>query len=389
MNRNDLLIGLGVGAGLMYIFDPDRGKRRRAQACDAVTHCLHVTEKALGKTARDFNHRLTGVGAEMSSLFRSDEPSDEVLVARIRAQVGRAVSHPHAVHVDSHEGKVILSGVVLAHEADALRKAVRNTQGVAQMEDYLEVHDKAENHPKLQGGKPRNGNRLEWMKTNWAPAPRVMAGAAGSLLTLYGSRRRDGVGKLLEIVGLGLVTRSLTNLEMPDIIGVSGGHGIHVQKTININAPIEKVYGTWRQHENFPQFMSRVLEVKDLGENRYHWKVIGPAGIPVEWDAVLTAQIPNKLLAWESEAGATIKQRGVVRFHPNDKGGTSVDVNMTYLPPAGVAGHIVAKMFGVDPHSEMTADLLRMKSFLETGHQPHDAAQREVNVRPVGVPAGV
>jgi uncharacterized membrane protein len=50
---------------------------------------------------------------------------------------------------------------------------------------------------------------------------------------------------------------------------------------------------------------------------------------------------------------------------------------MSYLPPAGAVGHVVAKLFGADPRSEIIADLLRMKSFIETGHQPHDAAERQ------------
>jgi hypothetical protein len=33
----------------------------------------------------------------------------------------------------------------------------------------------------------------------------------------------------------------------------------------------------------------------------------------------------------------------------------------------------VASLFGADPKSEMDDDLMRMKSFIETGHQPRDA----------------
>jgi uncharacterized membrane protein len=71
-----------------------------------------------------------------------------------------------------------------------------------------------------------------------------------------------------------------------------------------------------------------------------------------------------------------IEQKGIVRFQPNRDGSTRVEVRMSYHPPAGAAGHALAKLFGADPKSEMTADLLRMKSFIETGHQPHDAAER-------------
>jgi uncharacterized membrane protein len=111
------------------------------------------------------------------------------------------------------------------------------------------------------------------------------------------------------------------------------------------------------------------------GKGDFDWKVAGPAGVPVEWEAAITKQVPNEMLAWESVVGSMIEQRGIVRFQPNGDGGTRVEVRMSYHPPAGAAGHALAKLFGADPKSEMTADLLRMKSFIETGRQPHDAAE--------------
>jgi uncharacterized membrane protein len=57
-------------------------------------------------------------------------------------------------------------------------------------------------------------------------------------------------------------------------------------------------------------------------------------------------------------------------------GGTRLDVEMSYTPPAGVLGHVVAKLFGADPKSELDEDLLRMKTFLETGKAPRDAAAK-------------
>jgi len=242
--------------------------------------------------------------------------------------------------------------------------------------ESLGVHAQAGNIPSLQGGRERSRSRFELMQSNWAPAPRLLAGAAGGALALYSARRHDLLGRALEIAGLALFTRGLTNLEMRDLIGLSGGPGIGIQKAINVNAPIEKVYEVWNRHEDFPHFMSRVLEVKKLGDELYHWKVAGPAGIPVEWEAVITKQTPNEMLAWESVEGSMIEQKGIVRFQANGSGGTRVEVKMSYHPPAGAAGHALAKLFGADPKSEMTADLMRMKSFIETGHQPHDAAER-------------
>jgi len=98
------------------------------------------------------------------------------------------------------------------------------------------------------------------------------------------------------------------------------------------------------------------------------------------WTGVITKQVPNELLEFTSEPGSVVEQHGVVRFEPKD-GGTRVDVKMSYRPPAGAVGHVVAKLFGADPRSEMIADLMRMKSLIETGLQPHDSAERQTAVR--------
>ena len=58
-------------------------------------------------------------------------------------------------------------------------------------------------------------------------------------------------------------------------------------------------------------------------------------------------------------------------------GGTRVRVHLSYVPPGGAIGHAIAALLGADPKSEMDADLLRMKTMIETGHPPHDAARRE------------
>ena len=51
--RHVLLTGLGLGAGLMYLFDPDRGRRRRTRIRDAAGHIVNAAGDAIGKAARD------------------------------------------------------------------------------------------------------------------------------------------------------------------------------------------------------------------------------------------------------------------------------------------------------------------------------------------------
>src|SRR5262249_28488617 len=109
-------------------------------------------------------------------------------------------------------------------------------------------------------------------------------------------------------------------------------------------------------------------------EGRSHWLVAGPAGLPVEWTAEVTELVPNQLLAWRSVPGSTIRHTGVIHFEPNHEGGTRVQIELCYHPLAGAIGHTLAKLFGADPNSEMDADLVLMKTYVEKGHPPHDAA---------------
>ncbi|MGH8740995.1 MAG: SRPBCC family protein, partial [Burkholderiales bacterium] len=94
-----------------------------------------------------------------------------------------------------------------------------------------------------------------------------------------------------------------------------------------------------------------------------------------QWNARLVELVPDSLLKWRSTGGSTVKHEGWVRFEPNGHGGSRVTVRLSYVPPAGPFGHAVATIFGADPKSEMDSDLLRMKTIIETGRVPHDAAR--------------
>ena len=365
----------GAGAALMYLFDPDRGKSRRALVRNKTTHMVKKTGDALGKTSRDLRNHARGVVAEAKSLFRSEVVSDEVLAARVRSKMGRVVSHPSAIEAKVNKGNVTLSGPVLACEVDRLLKCTARVHGVVAVEDRLDVHEKADEVPALQGGRVRRGEPFRLTKTKWTPAMRLAATLAGGAAAHYGVRRRGIVGTALSSVGWGLLL--LTSLEGKRPNGAGAGRrGVEIRKTINVNAPVERVFEFWTHPENFPQFMSHVREVTQTGDGRYHWVVGGPAGVAVEWDAEVTEFVPLEALAWKSVEGAMIEQSGITRFRQNQDGSTRVEVNMSYDPPAGYVGHAVAELFHADPKHEMDDDLLRMKTFIETGHVAHDASFR-------------
>jgi uncharacterized membrane protein len=208
--------------------------------------------------------------------------------------------------------------------------------------------------------------RPDVLRAPWSPTTRALAGATGLALVAQALARRTFTSSALGVVGLGLTTCALSQLELRGLLGRGPDRrAVDVQKTIDIAAPVETVFDFWQRYENFPVFMSNVRQVRDLGAGRSRWTVAGPAGVPVEWDAEITQIVPNTLIAWRTLPGATVEHAGIVRFEPTPDGTTSVAVRLSYDPPAGAVGHTVATLFGADPKSELDADLARMKALIE------------------------
>jgi uncharacterized membrane protein len=374
---NPLLMGGALGALAMYFLDPHEGRRRRARTRDKVVHAGKRLNDAGRVTARDTVHRACGVLASARKLFQHEEVADDVLAGRVRAELGRVVSHPHSVEVAVDRGHITLTGPILSEEVRPLLRCVRHVPGVKAVSDRLTVYEDAEAQhvSSLQGGQPRQGARFELLQENWSPAARLAAGTVGAGLLAASFRARAGMRALLGVTGSALLARAATNQTLRAMLGIGDpSHGIVVQKTINVDAPVEEVFSFWTDYQNFPRFMHNVREVQ-VRDDVSHWVVAGPAGVPVQWNARLVEVEPSRLLRWRSLFGSAVKHEGCVRFEQNGAGGTRVTVRLRYVPPGGTFGHAVATVFGADPKSEMDADLMRMKSMIETGRPPHDAAR--------------
>lgn len=72
-----LLAGIGIGAILMYIFDPDEGRRRRALLRDQIVSCMNETSDIVGKKSRDLRNRAQGVIAQTTKTFRAGDESND------------------------------------------------------------------------------------------------------------------------------------------------------------------------------------------------------------------------------------------------------------------------------------------------------------------------
>jgi uncharacterized membrane protein len=386
------LQGLGLGAGLMYLFDPDRGKRRRALLRDQTIHTVNKAEHNLEAACRDIAHRANGVMCEMTSMFRPDEVSDRVLVERVRSKLGRYCSHPGAIQVAAHDGCVTLAGPILAHEADECLAALCRVRGVGDVEDRLDRHEHADGISALQGGRERPGAEFELMQANWSPAARLLAGAAGGALMLNCLTRRTPGAILMGTLGFGLFMRATTNLETRRLTGVGANRrGIDVQKTININAPVERVFEHVSDFQKFSRFLLNVKHARDVGDGRIQWTLHVPGDGDIQMEEETVQVVPNELITWRSTTNSPVGYAGVIRCEPAGDRGTRVDVKMTYSPPGGALGHLLASIFGADPESQLDEAMLRLKTYLETGHPPHDVkgvpATETGRTQPEPVPA--
>jgi hypothetical protein len=185
-----MLTGAGLGAGVMYILDPDLGARRRALVKDQFAGLPNTLQRAASVTARDLRNRSVGFASEARARLFDNKASKEVLVDRVRSRLGFFVRHPSAIEVRAQDGRIILSGPVLSDEAEQLIDGVRSVRGVRDVENRLEVHAEPGSVPGLQGDKPKpTGQRLDVLQQHWSPATRFLIGAA-SVLLLYSVGRR-------------------------------------------------------------------------------------------------------------------------------------------------------------------------------------------------------
>jgi BON domain len=221
--RNQLGLGVlgtaGLGAGLMFLLDPDMGTRRRAILRDKLISLMRLTAGAADKTSRDVKNRLYGTMHTTKSLFGDTAVSDDVLVERVRSQMGRAVSHPHAIHVTAENGWVTLTGEILSDEINDLIRTVSGVKGVTEVVDRLTAYNQPGDISGLQGGHTRRGSRFALLQSNWPPAIRLTVGMAGLITTATGIKQGGILGSILGGIGAGMVLLAITNQNVRQMMG--------------------------------------------------------------------------------------------------------------------------------------------------------------------------
>ena len=148
-----------------------------------------------------------------------------------------------------------------------------------------------------------------------------------------------------------------------------------VEGSIEIEAPVETVYGYWETLENLPNFMANVEEVTPTGPDTTHWRVKGPLGRTLEWEAQTTQKEQNSAIGWNSTEGE-VGTSGQVRFQEAGQNRTRVEVQMNYSdPPGGKVGEVASKVVA-NPKLQLEQDLRNLKDILEGKATPEEIQQR-------------
>jgi uncharacterized membrane protein len=346
----------------MYLLDPQSGKRRRAYTRDKITHFAKEAERIRGLTLRDLRNRYRGILADATALPIEEVVPDDVLAERVRTVLGRIVSHPGSIDVLADAGTITLSGSILASDQKPLFQRVLWVRGVREVQSNLQVFKSAAHVSGLQGGVPRQA-RFQLMQTNWSPTARLFSVIGGSAAAFYGSRRHDVFGIAAALAGMAFAARGITNVQLRRLLGITPREPAELtaQKTVYVEAPLEKTLSMWANLHNLPRFLPGIKDVRDIGDGRSNWTMLID-DTPVYWESVIV--VSNKALTWKTQPGAPLANSGTIRLDPA-AAGTRVQVTLSCRPSRGLPNRIATHWFGPDLSRYLAESLAGMKRIIE------------------------
>ncbi|MUG99721.1 hypothetical protein F7734_48550 [Scytonema sp. UIC 10036] len=130
---------------------------------------------------------------------------------------------------------------------------------------------------------------------------------------------------------------------------------------VEVEAPIDLVWGLWADLEQMPRWMKWIESVKVPPDNPdiSLW-TLNTGGLEFTWKSRILKVVPNQIIQWESVDG--LPNRGAVRFY--DRHGSSiVKLSVAYAIP-GILGKIMDNLFlGRAVESTLKANMERFREY--------------------------
>jgi uncharacterized protein YndB with AHSA1/START domain len=117
-----------------------------------------------------------------------------------------------------------------------------------------------------------------------------------------------------------------------------------IANSININAPVEKVFAYVSDPMTAPEWFVGMTEVNDVtgsgAGQHYHWKY-KMVGVPLHGEGTITEYVPNERVVVQTKGGITSTFAYTFTSH---EGGTKLDVETEYTIPVPVLGKLAEKL---------------------------------------------
>jgi hypothetical protein len=126
------------GAVLAFLFDKDRGRRRRVLVRDQVVGRTNDLRDWLDGSRKNVGNWTQGLIAETKGRLKDEAVDDMTLIARVRSEIGRVASHPKMIDVTANNGHVTLNGYILTDEIRRLLRTVSRVRGVHALTNELQ-----------------------------------------------------------------------------------------------------------------------------------------------------------------------------------------------------------------------------------------------------------
>lgn len=107
----------------------------------------------------------------------------------------------------------------------------------------------------------------------------------------------------------------------------------NIERSIDVDAPLEFVFEKFRDFESFPRFMGGIEEVRRKDDLTLEWRA-EVDGRQFSWEEIIVQEIEHERIVWRSASGPSAA--GVVTFLPLNDTTTTVMLQIDYEPQSFV-----------------------------------------------------